>query len=266
MSGGQDVFTFYASGNFLTEDGPMPANWAEKVGGRANFQWTPSNVFDLAISSGYVNNEIRLPNNDNNIFGFWGNLTLATPAGIRQTSAGNFAFGEPFTSAEDVREIDSRFTNDRFTGSATANFNPLPWLKARGIFGIDVNAEENFQFIPFGAVANLNPEGEKTVVRNTTVNITLDQNTTAIWDLTEALQSSTSFGTQVTNENVDEVVAFGDGGHRGNLARPGGGGTAGRWDGGRCQPERSEGAHAGLWRLRSAQADPRGKRCPPSAG
>ena len=210
VSGGQDDFTFYASGNFNTEGGPMPSNWAEKIGGRANFQWTPSNIFDLAVSSGYVNNEIRLPNNDNNIFGFWGNLTLATPAGIRRTSAGNFAFGEPFTSAEDVRKIDSRFTNDRFTGSATANFTPLPWLKARGIFGIDINAEENFQFVPFGAVANLNPEGEKTNVRNTTVNITFDQNTTAIWDLTEALQSSTSLGTQVTNENVDEVVAFGE--------------------------------------------------------
>lgn len=209
VSGGQDEFTFYASGNFNTEGGVMPANFAEKIGGRANFQWSPSEIFDLAVSSGYVNNEIRLPNNDNNIFGFWGNLTLATPAGIRQTGAGNFAFGEPFTSVEDVRKIDSRFTNDRFTGSAIANFNPLPWLRTRGIFGIDLNAEENFQFIPFGAVANLNPEGEKTNVRNTTVNITFDQSTTATWDLTEALQSSTSFGTQVTNENVDEVVAFG---------------------------------------------------------
>ncbi|HET6342466.1 MAG TPA: SusC/RagA family TonB-linked outer membrane protein [Gemmatimonadota bacterium] len=210
VSGGQDEFTFFASGNFNTEGGPMPSNFAEKIGGRANFQWSPSEIFDLAVSSGYVNNEIRLPNNDNNIFGFWGNLTLATPAAIRETGAGNFAFGEPFTSVEDVREIDSRFTNDRFTGSAVANFEPLSWLKSRGIFGIDINAEENFQFIPFGAVANLNPEGEKTNVRNTTVNITFDQSTTATWDLTEALQSSTSLGTQVTNENVDEVVAFGE--------------------------------------------------------
>jgi TonB-dependent starch-binding outer membrane protein SusC len=210
VSGGQDEFTFYASGNFNTEGGVMPSNYAEKIGGRANFQWSPSEIFDLAVSSGYVNNEIRLPNNDNNIFGFWGNLTLGSPAFISETSAGNFAFGEPFTPVEDVREIDSRFTNDRFTGSAIANFNPLPWLRSRGIFGIDVNAEENFQFIPFGAVANLNPEGEKTVVRNTTVNITFDQNTTATWDVTEGLQSSTSLGTQVTNENVDEVVAFGE--------------------------------------------------------
>ena len=210
VSGGQDEFTFYASGNFNTEGGVMPANFAEKIGGRANFQWSPSEIFDLSVSSGYVNNEIRLPNNDNNIFGFWGNLTLATPAAIRETSAGNFEFGEPFTSAEDVRKIDSRFTNDRFTGSAIANFNPLPWLRSRGIFGIDLNAEENFQFIPFGAVANLNPEGEKTNVRHTSVNITFDQSTTATWDLTEGLQSSTSFGTQVTNENVDEVVAFGE--------------------------------------------------------
>ncbi len=209
VSGGRDDFTFYASGNFNTEGGVMPANFAEKIGGRANFQWTPSNVFDLSVSSGYVNNEIRLPNNDNNIFGFWGNLTLATPAAIRETSAGNFAFGEPFTSVEDVRKIDSRFTNDRFTGSVTANFDPLPWLRNRAIFGIDINAEENFQFIPFGAVANLNPEGEKTNVRNTAVNITFDYNGTVSWDLTPSLQSNTSLGTQVTNENRDEVVAFG---------------------------------------------------------
>jgi outer membrane receptor protein involved in Fe transport len=74
---------------------------------------------------------------------------------------------------------------------------------------MDLNAEENFQFIPFGAVANLNPEGEKTNVRHTAVNITFDYNGTASWNLTEGLQSSSSFGTQVTNENVDEVVAFG---------------------------------------------------------
>lgn len=208
-SGGRDEFTFYASGNFTTEGGVMPANFAEKMGGRANFQWNPSNVFDMAISSGYVNNEIRLPNNDNNIFGFWGNLTLATPAGIRETGAGNFEFGEPFTSAEDVRKIDSRFTNDRFTGSVTANFNPLPWFRNRAILGMDLNAEENFQFIPFGAVANLNPEGEKTNIRHTAVNITFDYNARATFDLTPSLQSETSFGTQVTNENRDEVVAFG---------------------------------------------------------
>ncbi|MGH7558163.1 MAG: TonB-dependent receptor domain-containing protein [Gemmatimonadota bacterium] len=210
VSGGREDFTFYGSGHFMTEGGVTPANFAEKMGGRANLQWTPSEVFDLAVSTGYVNNEIRLPHNDNNIFGFWGNALLSSPAFIFVEAGANFEFGEPFTPLSQVALIDSRLTNDRFTGSVTANFDPLPWLRNRAIFGIDVNAEENFQFIPFGAVANLSPRGEKKVVRQTAVDITLDYNGTVTWDLTPALQSNSSVGTQVTNENVDTVTAFGE--------------------------------------------------------
>lgn len=210
VSGGSDEFTFYAAGNFTLEDGVLPSNLAEKYGGRANFQWSPSAVFDLAVSTGYTNNDLRLPNNDNNIFGFAGNAYLARPDRIRRSSAGNFAFGEPFTPIEDVGEIDNRFTNDRFTGSATANFNPLEWFRNKATFGIDLNAEENTQFIAFGAVANLSPEGEKTNDRQTVYNVTFDYNGTATWDITPALASNTSVGTQVTNENIDTVTAFGE--------------------------------------------------------
>ncbi|MGH7572980.1 MAG: TonB-dependent receptor domain-containing protein, partial [Gemmatimonadota bacterium] len=209
VSGGREDFTFYGSGNFMTEDGVTPANFAEKAGGRANLQWTPNDVFDLAVSTGYVNNEIRLPHNDNNTLGFWGNALLSSPAFIFVEPGVNFEFGEPFTPLSSVALIDSRFTNDRFTGSVTANFDPLSWLENRAIFGIDVNAEENFQFIPFGAVANVSPRGAKTNVRQTAVEITLDYNGTATWDLMPGLQSSSSVGTQVTNENVDTVTAFG---------------------------------------------------------
>jgi TonB-linked SusC/RagA family outer membrane protein len=204
VSGGRDEFTFYAAGNFTEEDGVLPSNLAEKFGGRANFQWSPSEVFDVAVSSGYTNNDNRLPNNDNNIFGF-GNALLSSPAQIRP----GVAFGEPFTTLEDVGEIDNRFTNDRFTGSVTANFNPLPWFQNKAIFGIDLNAEENTQFIPFGAVLNLSPQGEKTNVRQTVFNVTFDYNGTVTWDLTPTLTSNTSAGSQVTNENIDTVTAFG---------------------------------------------------------
>ncbi|MGH7564505.1 MAG: SusC/RagA family TonB-linked outer membrane protein [Gemmatimonadota bacterium] len=206
VSGGREDFTFYGSGNFMTEGGVTPANFAEKIGGRANLQWTPSEVFDIAVSTGYINNEIRLPNNDNDIFGFWGNALLSSPAFIFVGPGANFQFGEPFTPLSQVALIDSRFTNDRFTGSVTANFAPFPWLKNRAIFGIDVNAEENFQFIPFGAVSNLSPRGEKKNIRS---DITFDYNGTVTWDLSPDLQSSSSVGTQVTNENVDTVTAFG---------------------------------------------------------
>ncbi len=204
-SGGGDEYTFFASGEFSDDDGPLPSNFVKAYGARANFTWAPSEIFDLAVSTGYHNNDIRLPNNDNNIFGFFGNLHLANITRIRN----GFAFGEPFTPVQDVRQIESRFTNDRFTGSLNANFRPWPWLANRVIGGLDLNVEENFQFIPFGAVANLNPRGQKNNVRQTVGTVTFDGNSTATFDLTPSFQSATSVGLQINNDNINTVTAFG---------------------------------------------------------
>jgi len=209
VSGGREDFTFYASGNIQAEGGILPANWTEKYGGRANFQWNQSEKFDLAISTGYTNNQIRLPNSDNNIFGYFGNGLLANPANIRATGAGVFAFGEPFTPLERVARLDSRFTNDRFTGSVTANFTPFSWLQNRATFGLDLNAEESLQFAPHGALANLNALGQKSADRQTVFNVSFDYNGTVTWDATEDVRLNTSVGTQVYNENTDTVTAFG---------------------------------------------------------
>lgn len=209
VSGGRDNFTFFTSGTYQSDEGVVPNDEAQKIGGRANFQWTQSEVFDLAVSSGYTNNEYSLPQNDNNIFGFFGNGLLGVPSLIRVNPTGAFAFGELFTPLDVIDEIDTDFTNDRFTGSATANYTPFPWFQNRAVFGLDVNAEENLSLIPFGEVANLSPQGEKSNHRETTVNITFDYNGTASWDITEALRSNTSVGTQIFNENRDEAEAFG---------------------------------------------------------
>ncbi len=204
-SGGGEDFTFFTSGEYSDDDGPIPANFAKKQSFRANFQWTPTQVFDLAVSTGYTNNDIRLPNNDNNIFGFFGNVFLGNVPRVRP----GFPFGEPFTPLDDVSLIESRFTNDRFTGSLSASLRPWPWLANRVIAGLDLNVEENFQFIPFGAVQNLNPRGQKDNVRQTVATVSLDYNSTATFDLTPDYQSATSFGLQITNDNVNTVEAFG---------------------------------------------------------
>ncbi|HUP18621.1 MAG TPA: SusC/RagA family TonB-linked outer membrane protein [Gemmatimonadota bacterium] len=210
MSGGRDNFSFYASGSYNEEKGPMPANTVNKVGGRANFQWSPSEAFDIAVSSGYTNNDIRLPNNDNNIFGYWGNALLARPDRIRQTATNFFEFGEPFTPVEVVDALESHFTNDRFTGSVVANLNPRSWWRNKATFGVDLNAEENFQFIPFGVIFNLSPQGEKFNHRQTVVSVSFDGNSTVSYDLTNSIRSNTSVGGQILNQNTDIVEAFGE--------------------------------------------------------
>jgi outer membrane receptor protein involved in Fe transport len=78
------------------------------------------------------------------------------------------------------------------------------------ILGFDGNWEENWQFIPFGAITNLNPKGQKDNSRQTVTTTTFDYNGTVIWDATDDMRFNSSFGTQVFNRNTDIVSAEGE--------------------------------------------------------
>ncbi|MDX1624017.1 MAG: SusC/RagA family TonB-linked outer membrane protein [Gemmatimonadota bacterium] len=210
VNGGLESFTYFLSGNFKRDEGPIPLNEAERIGGRANFRWS-ADLWDLSVSSSYANNDILLPQNDNNIFGFWGNLLLARPDFIGDRILGvTTKFGEPFTAFQTIAQLETQFTNDRFTGSATANFDPFDWWENRAVFGVDLNAEENFQFFPFEAPTAFFPTGQKENHRQTVFNVSFDYNGTVSFDITEDLTSRSSFGTQIFNENTDIVEAQGE--------------------------------------------------------
>ena len=94
---------------------------------------------------------------------------------------------------------------DRFTGSVVANFNPFSWLRNRGVFGIDLNAEEATQFAPFGALSSLNPLGQKENDRQTVFNVSFDPVTTG------QKTATATFSTNDPNNATVTVCLSGEG-------------------------------------------------------
>jgi len=54
VNGGSDVFSYFASGNYLDDAGAEPNNYQRKASGRVNLGVAPSQNFRIAINAGAV--------------------------------------------------------------------------------------------------------------------------------------------------------------------------------------------------------------------
>ena len=63
--GGGDFFNYYLSFDRYSEDGVFWNNWDRRIGGRSNFEFTPSERFDISVNFGYSRNHTAQPLNDN---------------------------------------------------------------------------------------------------------------------------------------------------------------------------------------------------------
>src|SRR6266702_3528450 len=65
-SGGNEITTFYLSGDFQRERGVFESNDLKKTSLRANLRDQVSRLMDITASVGYVSSNLALPQNDNN--------------------------------------------------------------------------------------------------------------------------------------------------------------------------------------------------------
>src|SRR5207244_13103789 len=65
-SGGNEITTFYVSGDFQREKGIFQSNDLKKTSLRANLRNQVSRLMDITASVGYVSSNLALPQNDNN--------------------------------------------------------------------------------------------------------------------------------------------------------------------------------------------------------
>src|SRR5690349_3183048 len=78
-SGGNDITTFYLSGDFQRERGVFQSNDLRKTNLRANFTNQVSRLMDIAVNVGYVSSQLNLPQNDNNDQGIVASGLLGYP-------------------------------------------------------------------------------------------------------------------------------------------------------------------------------------------
>ena len=190
-SGGTEQTTFYVSGHFSNEDGVYPVNTNKQINLLANiFNYVRPNL-DFQATVLYTNGRLRLPQNDNNVFGVLSSGFLGS-----SDSTANDGWG--FLTPQQSFSIRTFQTIDHFTGSLQTNYRATSWLEAHAVVGTDFLSrfDENTQ-IPGAIPAGFNlsaSQGSRAANPFQIYNWTANFYATASFALTPNLSSTTSGG------------------------------------------------------------------------
>jgi TonB-linked SusC/RagA family outer membrane protein len=229
VSGGNELLTYYFSGDYESEDGvyrlpqleedsvrevrgdvpdnQLRPNALERVSVRANVGANVSADADVQANVGYTSSDARFVENDNSFLTITGS---AEASGVPEdVNRGWF-----FIPAELFAELAQQST-ERFMGGLTGNWRPTSWLTTRATLGYDVTNRTDIQFFPTGQVADFGApsirEGLKFDNRFQVSQTSVDLAATARFRLSPSLSSKTSVGGQFYRDLADGVLATGRG-------------------------------------------------------
>jgi TonB-linked SusC/RagA family outer membrane protein len=169
VTGGSDRITYFVTGRFQDEDGPSDfgnlftdreglreSNDTERRGQvAANVAITPVEKVRVQVNTMYSELKAFSPENGNNIYGVWPNLTQShlrlacTEVSDICPKVNEYGSGAFITANEAIYSINEVESN-HFTGSTNVNYSPVAALKLDGTFGVDfINASRTW-FRPFG--------------------------------------------------------------------------------------------------------------------
>ena len=203
-SGGSEQTTFYLAGHYERENGVYEVNRLRRVTLRANVHDQARSNLDFSISSGYTNSTLRLPENDNNVFGV---LSSGFLGGSDSTVNEGYGFLTPAQSFS-IRTFQGI---DRFTGSLQSNYRPLSFLEVHLTTGTDFTSRyDQKTFVP-GAIPQAfnnaafvgSRQANPFQIYSWTANIW----GTASFALTPAITSSTQAGIQYYHNLFHGVIA-----------------------------------------------------------
>ena len=220
VSGGSALFRYRISGEVESEDGvwKMPVsvvdslndsgisvsqdevrpNGLNKVSIRSNVHAQLSESTDLAISVGYLSNDMRRIYSDADDRGIlW--------AGVLGSTSPEDRHGWGSTvPAQAMRSITYQDTR-RWTGSATLNGRPLSFLTTRATAGLDFSSVNDHT-----TDVQFSPQGERRSLQSEQTMKTVDVGATAQFALTDAVSSRTSVGGQYVSDGLRFQSATGD--------------------------------------------------------
>jgi len=210
VSGSQNIFNYYASGNLLETQGAEPTNFERHYSGRLNLGITPSPKVHVTTEMGYVTG----PTNLSAEAGYGGRVyttLLATPT-TYDTWHHGFYSGVPV-------QYDSVYKMwqdlDRFTANATIENQPTTWFHHRVTLGIDKTNEGNNYYFPRDDALNQlssfsgDALGYRELDQNTITYRTIDYAANATWNPLSSLRAVTSAGAQYYHDATNSVGAWG---------------------------------------------------------
>jgi len=230
VDGGTDRFTYFVSGRYAYENGPMqgeeigPArDVARRASATMNTGLVATNQLRLNFRAGFTDSHQETPNNNNNIYGvtslsMFGKPELANclASSIKSpgvcTGPGNTAGNAAFMTVNEALQATTQQDAGRFTGVFEAQYTPWTNLNLSATLGIDATDERAFDFREFGhAIDNftgLNTNGERSYDAIRDRQYTIDLKSAWNWVPTSIVTSDFVAGLQGFIERINQVGGF----------------------------------------------------------
>ena len=209
--GGEDV-TYFVSAGLSYEEGSIKPNDQTRGNIRVNLNWTASENLQVGLTSGYVRNKIWALQAGNNWLGIYTNALLSNPQLATEE--------EPYGGGLDVSVPNSQAVKthsdaDRWTGSVSLNYNPMPNFSHRFTFGLDAVNDQKTRHLPWGRYYTyLGERGERNIGYRSARKFTSDFLSSYDYDNLlgiTALTGSLSFGGQGYWDVASNSMASGQG-------------------------------------------------------
>ena len=227
VDGGTDRYTYFVSGRYAYENGPMqgedigPARDVNRrISATLNTGLVATNALRLNFRAGFTDAHQETPNNNNNIYGvtslsMFGKPELANclASSIKSpgvcTGPGNTAGNAAFMTVNEALQATTQQDAGRFTGVFEAQYTPWTKLNVSGTFGIDATDERAFSFREFGhnidQFTGLNTNGERSYDAVRDRQYTVDLKSAWNWNPTTTMSSDFVLGLQGFVERVNQV-------------------------------------------------------------
>jgi TonB-dependent starch-binding outer membrane protein SusC len=231
VTGGSEGITYYVSGRYQHEDGPIQSPFPDRSNdvsrraqGTATLSIVPIDNVTIRVGTLYTEGRLNMMHNNNNIFApmtlaMFGKPELAgCPVGVSNLAAcgtervnmrGNSAF------ATVLEGFNKGFRQDlqRFTGSIGTTYTPTRELSWELVFGVDAVNQMDNMFYPFGwnveGFATQDVEGTRTIYNRAYRQLSADNRVSWNTDLTPSISSAFSLGAQFFLNRADEAWATG---------------------------------------------------------
>lgn len=210
--GGGEDYGYYLMFGADDEEGTLRSNAYERMTGRFNFNFVPTEKLRMDAGVGLIRTATRLPNNDNNIYGYLGGIMLGSPLTVGLAPDGWYASNR---QVEAISNIDNSNKTIRATPQLTVSYQPISWFQNELTVGADITRTEHKSEFPLNregwyGTSTLNSGSVGQARENRDVG-TVDYRGTLTNQLTDSWRSSLSFGTQLIATRRDLTFASGNG-------------------------------------------------------
>ena len=199
-----------ARGRSLTSDQENPGR-LKKATARANLNIALSDEMDLAINSGYISQDLRLPRSDDSgTAGIGANIFGGPGFKYNMNAAGDTLYGWREFTPRGIYQTETLQSIERFIQSISGDWRPEPWLALRGNFGLDYITRLDSQICRFGDCVLTNDKlGFKRDNRTNFYLYTLDLGATATRRINDETEAQTSVGVQYYRNIFDANYTLG---------------------------------------------------------